>query len=153
MRYCIKKLYLVEHASPRETLLLRGGGPPPAGDECDKMAACFQPTLQTFKHRYVCVICPKLMHISLNCTNIDALFRGLIQHRSSVLITDGLGLLSMIDVLLWWRFTISNADWLMRSLILQTFRHRYVCVLCPRLVHIIYLNCNIDALFTTERQF
>ena len=44
-----------------------------AGDECDKMAACFQPTLQTFKHRYVYVLCPELKHIYLNC-NIDALF-------------------------------------------------------------------------------
>ena len=43
------------------------------GDECDKMASCFQPTLQTFKHRYVCVLCPELMHSYLNC-NIDALF-------------------------------------------------------------------------------
>ena len=43
-----------------------------AGDECVKMAACFQPTLQTFKHRYVCVLCPELIHIYLNC-NIDAL--------------------------------------------------------------------------------
>ena len=43
-----------------------------AGDECVKMAACFQATLQTFKHRYVCVLCPELIHIYLNC-NIDAL--------------------------------------------------------------------------------
>ena len=43
-----------------------------AGDECVKMAACFQPTLQTFKHRYVCVLCPELIHIYLNC-NIDAI--------------------------------------------------------------------------------
>ncbi len=47
-----------------------------ADDECDKMAASFRPNLQTFKHRYVCVLCPKLnqlIHIYLNC-NIDALF-------------------------------------------------------------------------------
>ena len=35
-----------------------------AGDECDKMAACFQPTLQTFKHRYVCVLCPELIQFN-----------------------------------------------------------------------------------------
>ena len=42
-----------------------------ADDEFDKMAASFRPNLQTFKHRYVGVLCPKLVHI--NC-NIDALF-------------------------------------------------------------------------------
>ena len=38
-----------------------------------KMAPCFQPTLQTFKHRYVCVLCPELIHIYLNCNIVDAL--------------------------------------------------------------------------------
>ena len=41
-------------------------------DESNKMAACFRHVLETFKHRYLCVICPKLVHIYLNC-NIDAL--------------------------------------------------------------------------------
>ena len=66
----VLKLHLVQHVSLRETLLRAGVGV--AGDECVKMAACFQATLQTFKHRYVCVLCPELIHIYLNC-NIDAL--------------------------------------------------------------------------------
>ena len=65
----VLKLHLVQRVSLRETLLR---GVAAAGDECVKMAACFQPTLQTFKHRYVCVLCPELIHIYLNC-NIDAL--------------------------------------------------------------------------------
>ena len=69
----VLKLHLVQRVSLRETLLRGGGGGRyAAGDECVKMAACFQPTLQTFKHRYVCVLCPELIHIYLNC-NIDAL--------------------------------------------------------------------------------
>ena len=64
-----------------------------AGDECVKMAACFQPTLQTFKHRYVCVLCPELIHIYLNC-NIDASFTT----DRQFFIKDVHGLLSMIDV-------------------------------------------------------
>ena len=40
--------------------------------ECVKMVACFRPILQTFKHSYVLVICPQLLHSYLNC-NIDAL--------------------------------------------------------------------------------
>ena len=35
---------------------------------------------------------------------------------------------------------------------LETFKHRYLSVICPELVHI-YLNCNIGALFTTDRQY
>ena len=34
--------------------------------------------------------------------------------------------------------------------VLETFKHRYLSVICPELVHI-YLNCNIDALFTSAR--
>ena len=59
-------------ATNLECLKLCCAGVAAAGDACIKMAACFQPTLQTFKHRYVCVLCPELIHIYLNC-NIDAL--------------------------------------------------------------------------------
>ena len=65
----VVKLHLVQRVSLRK---LCCAGVAAAGDECVKMAACFQPTLQTFKHRYVCVLCPELIHIYHNC-NIDAL--------------------------------------------------------------------------------
>ncbi len=68
----VLKLYLVEHASQRETLLRRGG-PPVTNATKWRHVFNLHCTLQTFKHRYVCVLCPELMHIYLNC-NIDALF-------------------------------------------------------------------------------
>ena len=65
---CVKTVFSLACQSARNSAALGWA----AGDECDKMAACFQPTLQTLKHRYVCVLCPELMHVYLNC-NIDAL--------------------------------------------------------------------------------
>ena len=68
--YCVKTAFSSAFQSARNSA---PRGWVCAGDECDKMVACFQPTLQTLKHRYVCVLCPELMHVYLNC-NIDALF-------------------------------------------------------------------------------
>ena len=51
-----------------------GGGVSFAGYDADnKMAECFRNILEAFKHRYLCIISPKLVHSYLNC-NIDALF-------------------------------------------------------------------------------
>ena len=63
---CVKPVFSLACPSARNSAA-RGWA---ASDECDKMAACFQRTLQTFKHCYVCVLCLALMHIYLNC-NID----------------------------------------------------------------------------------
>ena len=42
-----------------------------AGYDADnKMAECFRNILEAFKHRYLCIISPKLVHSYLNC-NID----------------------------------------------------------------------------------
>ena len=71
IRYC---LHLVELVSPQETVPCAGGGVSFAGYDADnKMAECFRNILEAFKHRYLCIISPKLVHSYLNC-NIDALF-------------------------------------------------------------------------------
>ena len=40
----------------------------------------------------------------------------------------------------------------MFSRTLQTFKHRFVCVICPELLHS-YHNCNVDSFFATDEQF
>ena len=64
----VLKLYLVEHASPRETLL-RGGGCGPSVTNATKRRHVFNLPYRR-SNIVVCIICPKLMHIYLNC-NID----------------------------------------------------------------------------------
>ena len=40
----------------------------------------------------------------------------------------------------------------MFSCTLQTFKHRFLCVICPELLHS-YHNCNVDSFFATDEQF
>ncbi len=40
----------------------------------------------------------------------------------------------------------------MFSRTLQTFKHRFLCVICPELLHG-YHNCNVDSLFVMDEQF
>ena len=55
-------------------ILIAEIGPPMRNSsEFVKMASCFRPILQTFKHCYLRVICPQLLNSNLN-GNIDALF-------------------------------------------------------------------------------
>ena len=71
LRYCLKTEELV---SPQETVPCAEGGVSFAGYDADnKMAECFRNILEAFKHRYLCIISPKLVHSYLNC-NIDALY-------------------------------------------------------------------------------
>ncbi len=40
----------------------------------------------------------------------------------------------------------------MFSRTLQTFKHRFLCVICSELLHS-YHNCNVDPFFATDEQF
>ena len=97
----------------------------------------FSRTLQTFKHRFLCVICPELLHIYHNC-NVDSFLATdeQFQHGMNV----DFNRLTNAH----FRHTSSNGGVFIRHL--PYFKHRYCCT-------VILIVISIDALFTTDHQF